>query len=524
MSRLLSYSLICGILLGSSWPVNGFTPPIFISLIPLLYLEDVISKDNLGKKNLRLFFYSYLAFLTWNISTTWWIVYTTLPGAIFANLVNSSFYSIIFLLYSRVKRKLDFKAGSLFLITFWITFEKFHLNWEFSWPWLNLGNVFSERINWIQWYEYTGVFGGTLWIWMVNISLYNAIKHYLVNKKLNKRLIRPLALIFIPLGLSFFIKNQFEQKTEETLTVTVVQPNIDPYTEKYDQTTQGQYELLLEQIGPELLKYPDVIITPETYFSEGAGANLSLIEESKLYQDLLNFANRNNTQLLNGIQFYKTYAENYRTKTANRLNNGVWADFYNSAFLTDTTGVQVYHKSKLVVGVETLPFRDIVEPLLGNVMLDFGGTVLTRATQEDREAFSLYNDIKISPVICYESVYGEFVTGYVRNGAEVLAIMTNDAWWGDTAGHKQHMAYASLRAIETRRTVVRSANTGISGFITPLGEVTTKLAYNTKGVLTAAVYPQSDITIYVRYGDYIFRLGGFVAGLMLLFSFSRGKN
>jgi apolipoprotein N-acyltransferase len=102
--------------------------------------------------------------------------------------------------------------------------------------------------------------------------------------------------------------------------------------------------------------------------------------------------------------------------------------------------------------------------------------------------------------------------------------MTNDAWWGDTAGHKQHMAYASLRAIETRRTVVRSANTGISGFITPLGEVTAKLVYNTKGVLTAAVYPQSDITIYVRYGDYIFRLGGFVAGLMLLFSFSRRKN
>ena len=172
MSRLLSYSLFSGILLGSSWPVNGVTPLIFISLIPLLYLEDVISKDNYGKKNLRLFFYSYLAFLTWNISTTWWIVYTTLPGAIFANVVNSSFYSIIFLLYSRVKRRLDYKAGSLFLITFWIAFEKFHLNWEFSWPWLNLGNVFSERIDWIQWYEYTGVFGGSLWVLCSNVFLF----------------------------------------------------------------------------------------------------------------------------------------------------------------------------------------------------------------------------------------------------------------------------------------------------------------------------------------------------------------
>ena len=132
MSRLLIYSLLSGILLASSWPINGFTPLIFISLIPLLYVEDIISKDGYQKKNLRLFFYSYLSFLIWNLLITWWIVYTTLPGAIFANVVNSSFYSIIFLLYSRVKRKIDFKAGLLFLITFWISFEKFHLNWEFS--------------------------------------------------------------------------------------------------------------------------------------------------------------------------------------------------------------------------------------------------------------------------------------------------------------------------------------------------------------------------------------------------------
>ena len=174
-----------------------------------------------------------------------------------------------------------------------------------------------------------------------------------------------------------------------------------------------------DRIGSELSKNPSIIITPETYFTEGSGTNLSLIEDSKLYKDLLDYANSNNTQLLNGIQLYKTYAKNERTKTANRLNNGVWVDFYNSAFLTDSTGVQVYHKSKLVAGVETLPFRNVIEPIFGNIMLDFGGTVLTRATQDEREAFPLYNNVKISPVICYESVYGEFVTGYVRNGAQV---------------------------------------------------------------------------------------------------------
>ena len=125
MSRLLIYSLLSGVLLASSWPINGFTPLIFISLIPLLFVEDIISKDNYQKKNTRLFFYSYFSFLIWNILTTWWIVYTTLPGAIFANVVNSSFYSIIFLLYSRVKSRIDYKAGVLFLITFWIS--SFHI-------------------------------------------------------------------------------------------------------------------------------------------------------------------------------------------------------------------------------------------------------------------------------------------------------------------------------------------------------------------------------------------------------------
>jgi len=145
VSRLLIYSLLSGILLASSWPINGFTPLIFISLIPLLYVEDIISKDGYQKKNIRLFFYSYFSFLIWNILTTWWVVYTTLPGAIFANVVNSSFYSIIFLLYSRVKKKIDYRAGFLFLITFWISFEKFHLNWEFSWPWLNLVMYFLKE-------------------------------------------------------------------------------------------------------------------------------------------------------------------------------------------------------------------------------------------------------------------------------------------------------------------------------------------------------------------------------------------
>lgn len=85
-------------------------------------------------------------------------------------------------------------------------------------------------------------------------------------------------------------------------------------------------------------------------------------------------------------------------------------------------------------------------------------------------AMALGDGVKVAPVICYESIYGDYVSDYVGDGAQWLAVVTNDAWWRNTAGHKQHFSYAKLRAIEQRKWVARAANTGISGFINPLGE------------------------------------------------------
>ena len=519
MTNKFFLALLFGLLMGFSWPTGGFTPLLFIGFVPMLTLFDSTKYE----KTRSFFWRFYIGFLIWNLLTTWWLWNATVFGMFFAIIVNSTLMTTVVLLWRRVDRKLSKKAGLIFLPFAWIAFEKMHLVWDFSWPWLNLGNGFATHPNWVQWYEYTGSFGGALWIWVVNITFYSALKAYQNQKKIAV-FFKPIFWIAIPLFISLIIQYNYHEEENNLLSVTLVQPNIDPYNEKYTLSHQDLYSTLISQITPELPKKPNLIITPETFFSEGAGEHLKRFNQSKLYVDLLQFANKNNTQFLQGIQFYNTYSEKSKTETSNKLNNGIWADFYNSAFLTDSTGVHVYHKSKLVVGVETLPYRKFIEPLLGNAMLDLGGTLYARATQKNREAFPLYNGEKVGPIICYESVYGEFVTEYVRAGATVLAIMTNDAWWGNTPGHKQHLAYARLRAIETRRPIVRSANTGISAFITPTGKITSQLEYNKKGVLTASVYPQTKTTFYVQYGDYIWRLGGFLAALMLLFTFGRKKN
>ena len=535
MSRLLIYSLLSGILLASSWPINGFTPLIFISLIPLLYVEDIISKDSYQKKNIRLFFYSYFSFLIWNLLTTWWIVYTTLPGAIFANVVNSSFYSIIFLLYSRVKRKIDYRAGFLFLITFWISFEKFHLNWEFSWPWLNLGNVFSERINWIQWYEFTGSFGGSLWVLCSNVFLFSLIKSFHEfddKRRFYVRLFARSVLICVPILISFIVKPSV--KLGEEFKVLLTQPRIDPWAAKYGNSyTNLDYFETFKELTFNKLKSDqyDFVIAPETYFSEGYGENVEYFEYTKLHDSLSNFLNEfKNTNLISGIQFFELYQneEDKPSKTANFVRDNLWVDYYNSSInFSADQGFEYNHKTKLVVGSEYMPLKSFLEPLLGNVMIDLGGTTVSKGVQHpsDRKLFKHSNkDLKTVPIVCYETIYGEYVANYVDLGANFITIITNDAWWFDSPGHRHLVSYARLRAIENRRYVVRSANSGVSTIINEVGEYKAKLPFDDKGTLSGKAYTIDKRTFYSKNGDYIARISILISILLLLISFSKLKK
>ena len=175
-----------------------------------------------------------------------------------------------------------------------------------------------------------------------------------------------------------------------------------------------------------------------------------------------------------------------------------------------------YHKSKLVPGVESLPsFLNF----LGNWFEQFGGTTGGYARQEERTVLKDPSiSYAIAPSVCYESIYGEFMTGFMRNGANVIGIITNDGWWGNTAGHKQHLAYASLRAIESRRWVVRSANTGISAVIDPYGRIVQSLPWDKEGALKAVIPIREQQTFYVRYGDVLSKLMIVLAIILLSYS------
>ena len=135
--------------------------------------------------------------------------------------------------------------------------------------------------------------------------------------------------------------------------------------------------------------------------------------------------------------------------------------------------------------------------------INLGGTSGSLGLQNERTVFTASNGTRIAPVICFESVFGEFVGEYVRNGAELIFVVTNDGWWGTTAGHKQHLGFSSVRAIEARRDIVRSANTGISCFVDQRGMIRIPAKYGVEASLRSQVLPNDKLTFYTRHGDYI---------------------
>ncbi len=202
-----------------------------------------------------------------------------------------------------------------------------------------------------------------------------------------------------------------------------------------------------------------------------------------------------------------------QTKSASVMRDEItWYDAYNSALqISGNDSIEVYHKSKLVPGVEIFPYRNILMPIIGEFMLNFGGTTKTLGTQPNRSVFkNKANTAAVAPVICYESIYGEYTTEYVREGANVLFTMTNDSWWGNSEGHKQLLSYARLRAIETRREIVRAANSGISAHINAKGDIVEDTFYGDQTALAVTANLLEEKSIYTKTGDLISRIAIFL--------------
>ena len=521
MNRLhrFLYTVVSAILFSAAWYEWGTGLFLLLAFIPLLFLEDHLSLTTRKGVYRSVFLYASLTFLLWNILTTWWIKNASFVGLIAAVLVTTLLMSVAFLMYSVTKRLWGRIVGYSSLILFWLMYEFSYNHGEISWPWLTLGNGFLYSIPLIQWYEFTGVFGGSLWILVSNILLYELLRKYRTGirvRTLKSLILSSLLVILLPIALSLFMYYHYHEN-EDPVEIVVVQPNIDPYLKFNDMPQIEQTRIQITEAATLTSSSTDYVVAPETSISGQFWIDqLEYIPDIRLIRAFMHQYPK--LKYVVGIYCYEQYSSaKERTKTARPLgNSGYYYDTHNSAIQLDSTAnIPIYHKSKLVTGVEKMPYTWLFKPL-EKLTVRLGGIFRSHGIQDFREVFKASDsDAKVAPVICYESVFGEFVGEYILAGANIIFVITNDGWWGNTPGHRQHNGLSRLRAVETRRSIARSANTGISCFINQRGDIVKELTWWKRGAIKTSLNLNNKITFYSRYGDYIGKFGFYLALTLL---------
>jgi apolipoprotein N-acyltransferase len=502
-------ALLGGVLMCAGWSIPILLPFIFISLIPLIAL---FHKNRVGTAKSGVFWrYTYLLLFIWNLGSTWWIYNSTAGGAAAAIICNALLMSLPLLVSRIIAKKFSMQIGIMYLPLTWIIFEKIHMHWDLSWSWLNLGNSFALFPPIAFPFAFTGALGGTALIWIVNLSIYG-----LLLSPIKKRLSRSILLvstifwgIFIALFLILYPSND-----GKPIEIVVMQPNINPYTEKF---IGSENYLPIDQQISRFISISESQITDSTVFllwPETALANPMAeanLEEDPIIIQLKSWLTKHpNLTLITGATTDILYTPQNKTPTSRRVPNSqqeIYYDIFNTALrLKGDEPVQVYHKSKLVPGVEQLPYPAFFS-FLSIFEIDLGGVSGCLGTQPERESFQGEKGARVAPVICYESIYGQFIGDFFKQKANFIGIITNDGWWGNTPGHRQHFSYASLRSIEQHKSVARAANTGISGFIDTHGQVYgPTLDWEKQGALRNTIYINDTITPYNYLGDFIWIL------------------
>ena len=522
------------------WPSASLSLLLFIGWVPYLVMERQLTRD--GARKRRVFASTYLFLLLWNALTTWWVSYADLAAGIAAVVLNALLMCLPLMAFRQTKKRLGNRIGYLSLPIFWIAFEQLHLRWDITWPWLTLGNGFAAAPQWVQWYEYTGFLGGSVWVWVVNLLFFGwlASKEFKDKSEelksrvnppsqtmtsglliFNSKLLIPFLAILLPIGLSYVIGANYQEKGP-TAEIVVVQPDLDPYVEKFEGGAKfisydEQLTRLLSLSEQHLTPQTRLVLWPETAL-EGPYWENTVESNPKIRRIRAWLGRHPGVALLTGITTINSYPnKEAASETASYRDEVGYYDHNNAGayFASAIAPIAFYHKSRLVPGVEKIP------PVLASLIshIDLGGFVGSYGSQAERTVYAAPANapaLRVAPVICYESIYGDFLSEYAHNGATLLGLITNDAWWHDSPGYRQLLSYGTLRCIENRRDLARSANTGFTGFINQKGELFQREPAWVPTASRATVHLNNEVTFYARFGELIGRGAQILAVVLLL--------
>jgi apolipoprotein N-acyltransferase len=519
--KYIFLALTSGLLLGLPWSAPSLFFVVFIAWVPLLLVEAKVRIHHPANAY-AIFNYAFVCFLLWNIIGTWWIIQAQVVGAILIMIANSLLQALIFWLASRVRAILKIPLLVPFLII-WMGYEHFHLSWDLAWPWLNLGNALATAPKLIQWYEFTGVRGGTLWIILMNFA---ALKLYHTCRQKGPGAVVPagavtVVLFLLPVVASHLIYRGFEAEGE-TVNIALIQPNLDPYTEKFE---PQKYSVHVAAF----FKRADALVDGDTHYLLGPETLIvDQIDEkdpasSAYYRDLLEFRKKYpKLNIVLGVHSYRKLGEE-GIPPGSRFNSE--KNFYYEAFNTalflpagPDPVPQFYHKTKLVPLFERMPFVQYLG-FLGKYSLELGGYTGTYSRRQESKNFvSPHAASAILPIVCFESIFGPYCSRNLPQAPGFICMITNDGWWKNTPGYRHHFNFSPLRAIENRRDFVRVANTGISALINARGTVMARTPWWEKATLRGKVRLRRGKTFFARHGDFLGRISLVIGGFLVMYT------
>ncbi|MCH7827587.1 MAG: apolipoprotein N-acyltransferase [Bacteroidetes bacterium] len=525
--------LLSGTLLGLSFPPFPFPFQLlmFFALIPFLYVVE--QRKGLAEINKA----SYLTFFIFNLITIYWVGSWQTGTDLFLMIAGGVllfFSPLLFLipttLYYFAKKNLNEKSALLLFPFFWLTYEYFYTLTDISFPWLTLGSGLSKFNVFIQASDIIGAFGLSVIVIYINVFIFLAIKYYKRKPRISAVYMLVTILIFsFSLTYGVYKKSTFKMSSHK-IKVGLIQPNINPW-EKWKSNKLKDLKkeyLILSQEAVD--KGAKILIWPETALP----VYLNTSVYSKTKNDITKFLEKTKTFLLTGMPDIKYFNKNDRIPIDAKVTVGGNLKYaiYNSVlgFSYNNKIVQHYGKIKLVPFGERVPFVNTFK-FLGDIFswgVGLGGWNVGQDTTLFVFNYDIKSDstsktdkqetVKISSLVCYESVYPIFVAAFVKKGAQLITIVTNDSWYGKSSGPYQHKEISVLRAVENRRYVVRAANGGISCIIDPVGRTIKETKLFTKDVLVGNVSLESDLTFYSKHPMIIPLLAVLISLTILFFA------
>ncbi len=480
-SRIPNYILIiisASMLALTRYP-QGFDFLSFIALIPMFFFFERFSKAKqpIFKKGFLFKIYGYGTLFSsiFTIIALHWIALVTLPGFIGCIFLFSIYYSILFfsLIFIANNRQ---KSLCLSIILGFITFEYLTKFGEFKFPWFNLGYGIGNYLPLLQWAEFGGIYILSLFILIINALIFLAIKqcfHKNVKKSLFYFFMSIIILLLWWISGDYRMHHLTLQKSKTKVSIVQVSiPQEIKWNPAYLDSTMNLYKnQTIEAVKNDKA---NLVIWPESAIP------LYLVNWTDYLLEMYQFTNQLKSSLFLGFPYYQDSLK-YVGQTEPQL-------FYNAAtqINSDYSHDKLYFKNILVPVGERMPFLDKF-PFMWK--LQFG-----QANFESGREYSYYNiqGLTYSPLICYEIVFTDFTRKMMRHSPDFMVNLTNDAWFKRSIGTHQHMMMAVYRAIETRRSVYRCANTGYSVIINPLGQITNRIGLFEKGTI-------SDYVSYVKY-------------------------